>query len=158
MLENTYDYLIIDTASGIDQNVQYLNSSVQDVLIVLTPERASLADSYAMMKVLNQNYKVNRFSVVANKVISEKEGKSLFDRINGVSNRFLNVGLDYCGAIPLDPKLRQISDQKLICKSRPSAASAIALRRICEKVSTVDSLDEVQGGLQFFWNQLLHVA
>ncbi|MCB0377415.1 MAG: MinD/ParA family protein [Bdellovibrionales bacterium] len=158
MLETTYDYLIVDTASGIDENVQYLNSSVQDVLVVITPEPASMADAYALIKLLHNNHKVNRFSVVANKVLSEKEAKDIYQRINRVSDRFLNVHLSYLGYVPLDPKLRQSSDQKLICKARPSAASSIALKRIAESIGSGAEVGEVKGNLQFFWNQLLSVA
>ncbi|MCJ8275611.1 MAG: MinD/ParA family protein, partial [Bdellovibrionales bacterium] len=103
MLNNTYDYLLVDTASGIDENVQYLNSTVQDVLVVVTPEPASMADAYALIKLLNQNHKIYRFSIVANKVLGEKEAKDIYNRINKVSEKFLNVHLSYMGFIPLDP-------------------------------------------------------
>lgn len=158
MLNNTYDYLLVDTASGIDDNVQYLNSTVQDVLVVVTPEPASMADAYALIKLLNQNHKVCRFSVVANKVLGEKEAKDIYHRINKVAGRFLNVHLSYMGFIPLDPKLRQVGDPKLICKARPSAASSIALKRIAESLGGMHEASEVKGNLQFFWNQLLNVA
>ena len=158
MLNNTYDYLLVDTASGIDENVQYLNSTVQDVLVVVTPEPASMADAYALIKLLNQNHKIYRFSIVANKVLGEKEAKDIYNRINKVSEKFLNVHLSYMGFIPLDPKLRQVADQKLVCKARPSAASSIALKRIAESVSGMAEVGEVKGNLQFFWNQLLNVA
>ena len=157
-LNNVYDYMIIDTASGIDDNVQYLNSSVQDVVMVLTPEPASLADSYALIKLMNMNHRVNRFSIVANKVLSEKEASDLFHRLDRVTTKFLNVSLDFLGHIPLDSKLRQVSDSKLVCKSRPSAASSIALKRIAETVGRPDERTEVNGHLQFFWQQLLQTA
>ncbi len=158
MLNNTYDYLIVDTASGIDENVQYLNSSVQDVLVVITPEPASMADAYALMKVLHTNKKVSRFSMVANKVLGEKEAKDIYTRINKVTGRFLNINLSYIGYIPLDPKLRQVADAKLVCKARPSAASAIALKRIADSVIGEQEVGEMNGSLQFFWNQLINAA
>ena len=158
MLNNTYDYLLVDTASGIDDNVQYLNSTVQDVILVITPEPASMADAYALMKLLHTNKKVYRFSLVANKVLGEKEAKDIFNRINKVASRFLNVHLSYMGYVPLDPKLRQFGDGKLVCKTRPSAASSIALKRIAESVIGEQEIGEINGSLQFFWNQLLNVA
>lgn len=158
MLENTYDYLIVDTASGIDENVQYLNSTVQDVLVVVTPEPASMTDAYALMKVLHQNKKVSRFSLVANKVLGEKEAKDVYKRLDRVTSRFLNINLSFLGYVPLDPKLRQVADPKLVCKARPSAASAIALKRIADSLEGVQEVGEINGSLQFFWNQLLNVA
>lgn len=158
MLNHTYDYLLVDTASGIDENVQYLNSAVQDVLFVITPEPASLADAYALMKLLHMGKKVRRFSVVANKVLGEKEAREIFTRVNRVTGKFLNIHLNYAGYIPLDPKMRQGMDPKLVCRARPSAASAIALNRIADNLSGASEINEIKGSLQFFWNQLLNVA
>lgn len=158
MLNNTYDYLIVDTASGIDENVQYLNSTVQDVVVVITPEPASMADAYALIKLLHQNKKVHRFSIVANKVLGEKEAKDIYTRMDKVAGRFLNIRLNYLGYMPFDPKLRQSSDPRLVCKTRPSAASAIALNRIADSIVGEKEHSEINGSLQFFWNQLLNVA
>jgi len=158
MLNHTYDYLIVDTASGIDENVQYLNSTVQDVIVVITPEPAAMADAYALIKLLNQNKKVQRFSIVANKVLGEKEAKSIYARMDKVTGRFLNINLSYLGFIPLDPKLRQVADPNLVGRARPSAASAIALKRIADSVVGEQEIGEINGSLQFFWNQLLNAA
>ncbi len=158
MLDNTYDFLLVDTASGIDENVQYLNSTVQDVLVVITPEPASMTDAYALIKLLNQNKKVCRFSMVANKVLGEKEAKDIYRRMERVTSRFLNISLNYVGYIPFDPKLRQLSDQNIVNRARPSAASSIALKRIADSVIGEQELGEINGSLQFFWNQLLDVA
>ncbi len=158
MLDNTYDYLIVDTASGIDENVQSLNATVQDVLVVITPEPASMADSYALIKLLNQNRKVQRFSIVANKVLSEREAKDIYTRMDRVASRFLNINLSYLGYVPLDPKLRHFVDSKLVCRARPSAASSIALKRIADSIVGEQEIGEMNGSLQFFWDQLLSAA
>ncbi len=158
MLNNTYDFLIVDTASGIDENVQYLNSTVQEVLVVITPEPAAMADAYALIKLLHQNRKVSRFSIIANKVLGEKEAKDIYTRMDKVTGRFLNISLNFSGYVPLDPKLRQVADQKMLGRARPSAASSIALKRIADSIIGDQEVGEINGSLQFFWNQLLNVA
>lgn len=157
-LDGIYDYLVIDTASGIDGNVQYLNSSVQDVVVLVTPEPASMTDAYALIKVLNTQQRVSRFSVVANKVISEREGEDLFVRLNGVCQRFLNVGLSYYGSVPLDPRLAKLGQGPLITKTHASAASAIAIQRVAQGITTTQDGVEVQGGMRFFWDQMVLAA
>ena len=158
MLNDAYDFLLVDTASGIDENVQYLNSSVRDVLVVVTPEPAAIADAYALIKVLNKNKKVSRFSIVANKVLGEKEARDIYWRIDKVASRFLNIGISYAGYVPLDPKLRQTTSQTLIHRARPSAASSIALERIADSLVEEGEVSEMHGNLQFFWSQLLNVV
>lgn len=158
MLNHNYDYMLVDTASGIDENVQYLNSAVQDVYVVITPEPAAMADAYALIKLLHQNKKVQRFSIVANKVLGEKEAKDIYTRIDRVASRFLNINLSYAGFIPFDPKLRQSSEATAAGRPRPSAASAIALKRMADSIIEEREVSEINGSLQFFWNQLLSAA
>ena len=67
-VENKYDYMLIDTAPGIADNVLYLNTAVQEIMVVLTPDPSSLTDAYALIKVLHERHKENRFSVVCNLV------------------------------------------------------------------------------------------
>lgn len=96
--------------------------------------------------------------MIANKVLGEKEARDIYSRIEKVTGKFLNINLSYLGYIPLDPKLRQVADAKLICKARPSAASSIALKRIAESVQGDQEVGEINGSLQFFWNQLINAA
>ncbi len=69
-LDAQFDTLIVDTPAGIGSNAAFFASAVQDVLIVATPEPTSLTDAYAMIKVLNRTYGVDRVGMVLNEVDS----------------------------------------------------------------------------------------
>ncbi len=154
-----YDLMLIDTAPGIDDNVLYLNAAAQEINVVVTPDPASLADSYALIKVLNQRYRENRFSVICNQVKDESEGLALYERLNSVAGRFLNVGLDYKGSIPMDLVLRQATKtQQLVCESNPDAPAAVAIRKIVQKLRGYEGGIDNKGSLQFFWEQIIGVA
>jgi flagellar biosynthesis protein FlhG len=154
-----YDYLLIDTAPGISDNVLYLNSAAQVATVVITPDPASLADSYALIKVLNQEYKESKFSVVCNQVRDEMEGISLFNRFNEVVNRFLYIGLDFWGAIPQDPLFRRSTqNQRLILKHEPQSDSAKCLLKVSNKLEGSMRMNADKAGLQFFWEQVVGVA
>ncbi|MCB9071994.1 MAG: MinD/ParA family protein [Bdellovibrionaceae bacterium] len=157
--EGHYDYLLIDTASGISDEVLYLSSAAQEVMVVVLPDPASITDAYALMKLLNQRYKTKSFSIVTNQVLNEKEGLSLFHRINSVSTKFLNVSLNYMGYIPFDLNLRHANHkQEMIADFAPQSQANLCLKRIAEKVEGFPTRTEVPGGLQFFWNQVLDIA
>lgn len=157
--EGLYDYLLIDTASGVSDEVLYLSSAAQEVMVVVLPDPASITDAYALMKLLNAKYKTKAFSIVTNQVMNEKEGLALFQRINTVAAKFLNVNLNYVGFIPFDLTLRQANHkQELIGDFAPQSQSHLALKRITEKIEGLPAKKEVQGGLQFFWNQVLDIA
>lgn len=158
-LEGKFDYLLVDTAPGIDENVLYLNSASQEIVVVVTPDPASLADSYALIKVLNQRKGESRFSVLINMVKDEVEAMYIFKRLSDVAARFLYVSLDFKGYIPLDPNLRQATKaQQLIVSSFPTSPSSRGFDALAEKLSDIGGFSEVKGGLQFFWRQLSGVA
>ena len=158
-LESQYDYMLIDTAPGISDNVLYLNAAAQEILITLTPDPASLTDSYALVKLLNQKYKETKFSVVCNLVRNEHEALKVYQRLAEVTEKFLCVSLDYKGFVPLDQNLRRATkSQQLILDADPRSPSSSALRAITEKFSSFGYLGESKGGIQFFWDQLVGVA
>ncbi len=154
-----YDYMLVDTAPGISDQVLFLNSAAQQICVVITPDPASIADSYALMKVLNQHYREQRFSIICNQVSDVAQGKRLFSKINDICSKFLYLSLDYLGSIPQDKVLRQTTQtQKLVVRSHPDAISTVSIREIANELSGYNQIDSCKGSLQFFWRQLLGVA
>lgn len=158
-LDMEFDYMLIDTAPGIDDHVLYLNSAAQEIMILVTPDPASLADAYALIKVLNIRHHENKFSIVVNLAKDESEALSVFRRLSDVAAQFLCVSLDYKGFVPLDPILRQATkSQQLVRKSQPFSPSSLAIRKLAEKLGVFNQVQEAKGGIQFFWQQLSGVA
>lgn len=162
-LGTIYDVMLIDTAPGIADNVLYLNSAAQEIVVLLTPDPSSLTDAYALIKVLHQRQRESKFSVVCNQVRDEADGQRVFERLQSVAAQFLPVTLSYRGAIPMDPHLRQCTrGQQLICRSVPQAESARALSKLTTALlenGQEQSLEvECKGSLQFFWKQLIGAA
>lgn len=159
-LGTIYDMMLIDTAPGIADNVLYLNSAAQEIMLVLTPDPSSLTDAYALMKVLNQRQKETRFSILCNQVRDEADGQRIFARLQSVTSQFLPIHLTYRGSIPADPHLRQCTrGQQIVCQTMPQAESSRALtglaQRLVGPIDTWASETECKGSLQFFWKQLV---
>lgn len=162
-LPHDFHYMLIDTAPGIADNVLYLNSAADDIAVVLTPDPASFADAYALIKVLHQRHRESRFSVICNQVKDEADGFGAYRRFQGVVSQFLDVGLDYWGSVPMDPFLRRANQmQRLVLRQDPQAASALAIKALTAQISrNFDSsrdADGIKGGLQMFWRQVAGVA
>lgn len=158
-LNRSFDYMLVDTAPGIDDNVLYLNAAAQEILVVVTPDPSSLTDAYALIKVLNQRCRENRFSVVANMVRDEMEARMVFQKLSDVASRFLCVSLDYRGYVPNDPNLRQSNrNQELVVQAQSRSPSSLAISALSENLKSSERFVELKGGLQFFWNQLSGVA
>lgn len=158
-IENLYDYMLIDTAPGISDNVLYLNSAVQVPAVVINPDPASLADSYALIKVLNQEYKKNHFAIICNQVRDEADGLALFNRFSDVVSRFLFIGLDYWGSLSQDPVMRKMNhQQRLIMKQDLQSSSAKQITQIMMRGERALAMQEQSAGLGQFWEQVVGVA
>ncbi len=158
-LNSNYDFMIIDTASGLDDSVLYLSAAAQEIMVVVTPDPSSLTDAYALIKVLNQRHRETHFSVIANMVRDEAEGRQVFQRLSDVASHFLCVSLDYKGSIPSDLNMRQsVRAQQIAVRTQVRAQASLAIRAIAENLKESRRFTDVKGGLQFFWNQLSGVA
>ena len=158
-LNDSYDYMLVDTAPGIEDHVLYLNSAAQKILVTVTPDPASITDAYAIMKVLHQRLREDNFSIICNMVKDEMEARQIFHRLSEVASHFLCIKLDYMGFVPMDLNLRQSSrNQDPLLKKYPQSTAGLAIQKLSEKLSHSEGIEECKGGLQFFWQQLSGVA
>ncbi|MCX5815054.1 MAG: MinD/ParA family protein [Proteobacteria bacterium] len=130
-----YDFLLVDTPAGISSNVIYFNSISENIFIVVTPDPASITDSYAVIKVLHNKTGRRDFNIIANMVKDEAEALSIYKKLLTVSDQFLNVYLDYMGYIPIDANVRLATKkQKLWVEHYPDTQATKALIKICNKL------------------------
>ncbi len=130
-----YDFLLMDTSAGISSNVVYFNAISEDVVVIITPDPASLTDSYATIKVLNKETGRKDFQIIVNMVRDEKEALDMYKKILLVTDRFLNISLDFVGFIPLDKNVNMaIKKQKLWAESFPETHATKALMQICNRL------------------------
>lgn len=130
-----YDFLIVDTSAGLSSNVVYFNAISEDVFIIVTPDPASLTDSYAVVKALRSKTGQKTFHILANLVRDEKEGLDIFKKIVTVADRFLDVYLNFFGFIPADNNVRLATRrQKLWAEHFPQSSATKALGKICDRL------------------------
>ena len=134
-LEALTDFVIMDTAAGLGDNVLFFASAAQEVLLVVTPEPTSLTDAYATLKVLSQQAGCRNFRVIVNWAASEQQGKKVFQRLSGVTGKFLDADIKYLGQVPRDECLtRALAVQKPFVDLYPGAPAARALEVIYDRL------------------------
>jgi len=104
-LEATTDVLIFDTGAGVDQRVLTFLKAADEVVVVVTPDPASIADAYATIKVLLRTKKDARIQVLMNQVESEKQAEQLYHKLNDIAGHFLEANLFYTGAVRYDSEI-----------------------------------------------------
>ncbi len=153
------DTLIIDTAAGIADSVISFARAAREVLVVVCDEPASLTDAYAMIKVLSREHGVERFHVIANMTHTPDEGRKLFMKLASVCDRFLDVTLNFLGAVPFDEYLRKaVQRQQPVVDAYNASRAAQAFMQMAERVAKWPRPSGPDGRLEFFIERLVHFS
>jgi len=148
------DYLIIDTAAGISENVAFFCIAAQEIVVVTTPEPTAITDAYALIKVLFTRYQEKEFRVLVNLARSAEEALEVFKSLSLVAERFLNISLDYIGHIPFDESVRKaVRAQRAFVDIYPHSIASKQIADIATKFS--EPGNTIKGSLQFFIGSLL---
>jgi flagellar biosynthesis protein FlhG len=155
-LEEDFDILIVDTAAGISDMVLSFARAAQDVMVVVCDEPSSITDAYALIKVLNREYGLFRFKIVANMVRSLREGQELFAKLSKVTDRFLDIAIELVAIVPFDENVRKsVRKQKTVVQAYPTSPAAIAFKTLAKKASQWPLPETAGGHLEFFIEQLI---
>ncbi len=155
-LNHDVDVLIVDTAAGINDSVVSFTRAAQEVIVVVCDEPTSITDAYAMIKLLNKEYGLQRFRVLSNMVHSMQEGRDLFLKMVKVTDRFLDVTLDFMGSVPYDEYLRKaLQKQKAVVDAYPRSKAAMAFKNLAKKTDNWPVPRDARGHLEFFVERLI---
>jgi len=153
------DVLIVDTAAGISNGVVTFARACQEIILVVCDEPTSLTDVYAFIKLMNRDYGVYRFQILANMVRDERQGRQLFDKLSLVTDRYLDVAINYLGAIPQDDNLRRaVQKQTPVSVLFPQSKSAEAFRSLARKVDSLPLSSQASGRLEFFVERMIQFS
>ena len=155
-LSQPLDVLIVDTAAGIDNSVVSFTCAAQEVVIVVCDEPTSITDAYALIKMLNRDHQLTRFRVLANMAHSMQEGRELYQKFVKVTDRFLDVALDFMGVVPYDEHLRKaLQKQKAVVDAYPRSKVAMAFKNLAKKADSWPVRSGAEGHLEFFVERLV---
>jgi flagellar biosynthesis protein FlhG len=152
-----FDVVLVDTGAGISPNVRFFVLAVERIMIVVTPDPASITDAYALMKVMFMNHRVSHFDLVVNQVSSDKEAKDVYRTLSTVADKYLNIGMNFAGSIPEDQLLvKSVRQQKPVCDLFPNAPASKAFIALSERVMRMwQQKRHDDGRMIFFWRRLL---
>jgi flagellar biosynthesis protein FlhG len=155
-LTDDLDYLIIDTAAGISDTVLSFTRSSQELIVVVCDEPTSLTDAYALIKVMSKRYQWTNFHVLANMVRHLKDGKDLFNKLYRVSEQFLDVQLNYLGAVPFDEHVHKaVKKQKPVLMAYPESNASFSFKELADSVNELPFKPLLNGNTRFFLERLV---
>ncbi len=128
-----YDFVLIDTAAGISQNVLSLLQFARRVIVVLVPEPTAIVDAYALIKVLFKKEADKELLVVVNSASDEEEAQEVFGQLSRVAQRFLGRTIHLLGFVAQDELVHDAVVQQVpLLVSHPGSAAGRCLVRIAQ--------------------------
>lgn len=138
-LESLADIIIVDTGAGISDSVLGFVAASSEVLLVTTPEPTSITDSYALLKALNvkAGFEKENTSIhmIANRVANYEDGKNLYNKLNVVVSKFLNINLKFLGIVTQDNNMgKAVMQQKPVSLIYPNSAASKELSELADAI------------------------
>lgn len=155
-MEESLDFMIIDTAAGIAENVSGVLISAEEIIVVVTPEPTSIVDAYATVKLILRHSPDKKISIVVNSVVGIGDAERVFLQIHAAARGFLSHELEFLGAIPQDQQLVEaVREQTPVVKHAPNCPASRAIRMIARQMQNRNSKEaEALAQTRSFWEAL----
>jgi flagellar biosynthesis protein FlhG len=162
-LDSITDIILIDTGAGISQRVIDFVTVSGEAVIITTPEPTSITDAYAIIKSIKEKKgPIPKFNIVVNRVESKKEGDEIFQKLERVCERFLEIKLHSLGSLPYDQNLvKAVKAQKPVGILYPNSPVVRSIDRVSDLLlnnsNAYASVAIVDSGVKSFMKRLINV-
>jgi flagellar biosynthesis protein FlhG len=130
------DFLLIDTAAGVSDNVVELLQLAARVLVVTSYDPAAIVDAYAMIKILTSTARKKDIGVVVNAARDADEAGMVFRQLDIAASKFLDRSLRFDGYIVQDPAIREaVLGQRPIVDHLPQAPASRCFRILASRLA-----------------------
>ena len=151
------DFILIDTGAGINNAVLTFVNAGTEVILITTPEPTSITDAYAMIKNIVADDKDKLIRLLINRVESNEEGISIYNKINNASHRFLNITIQKLGFLYDDPIVsKSVKAQQPFLISYPNSLISQGIESIASRLVNESNTEVMNvSGLKRFIHKLM---
>lgn len=155
-LESQYDYVITDTAAGLQAPSLHMIASAELACIVVTPDPASLTDAFSLIKVIRRRGYKRIPSVLVNMAKGASQARSVFQRLDSAAQRHLGLSLHYMGGIWRDETLRQsVLNQKPVALLPVADPSCRQFHTLADMLNVrLAQLTPRKAGIAAYWHRV----
>jgi flagellar biosynthesis protein FlhG len=130
------DFLLIDTAAGVSDNVVELLHLAGRVLVVTSYDPAAVVDAYAMIKILSRTTAKKDIGIVVNATKDADEAGLVFRQLDIAATRFLQRSLRFDGYVVSDPAVREAAlGQRPIVDHLPQSPASRCFRILASRLA-----------------------
>lgn len=143
--EQAYDFIVIDSGSGLHGPARGFVVAADLILIVTTPEPTSVADAYATVKSLS-HCKLPVLEALVNQADSPEQGWLILERMRQTARMFLRTHVEVAGTIPRDPCVSEAVLRRFpFLIDHPQCAASASIRRLARRLKQANRNDTSNG-------------
>jgi flagellar biosynthesis protein FlhG len=144
-LQHLFDFIIFDMGAGATVSNLQILLSVDDIIVVTTPEPTSITDAYSIMKYICMKEASNHFYLICNRAEKEKEGVYTLERLQLTVNKFLNKDIHILGVLPEDNHVRKaVKLQVPFYQAFPAANISMKIEKVVQEYLGADEVLEIK--------------
>ncbi len=94
-----FDFILLDSPAGLSRESLTLNAYCDKRIVVVTPDRASITDSYSLVKVLSKKFGINENHLLINMVQSKSQFEKVVSTLSETIENFLGCRTKILGSV-----------------------------------------------------------
>ena len=150
------DVLLIDLAADRSQITLAATAAADNVLVVMSPERTAITQSYALIKQLAQEYGRRRFHLIAAKTKDDNDAAAVYNNMVEAAARYFDAQLEREAPIPLDDAVKRANKLgKPAVEAFPNGRSSQAYRALAHALAGWPQAREEGRHLDGFLHRLI---
>ena len=154
-----YNFLLFDTSAGISKNAISFCLASSEIMVVITPEVASLTDSYALLKMLYLNGFKGVVNVVVNQCESAAIARHACTKFKETARKHIHMNVVPLGIIIHDPKVEKAArEQQAFMLLYPESSASKSIKSIAKRLRENQPEDLKPSGTSLFWTKYLKLV
>ncbi|MDH5414497.1 MAG: AAA family ATPase [Flavobacteriaceae bacterium] len=97
--EQDYDYIFLDCPAGLSRETLTLNAYCDHRVMIVTPDQASITDSYSLIKVLNKKFGISENHLVVNMLNNKQQYSRVVKTLSETIENYLGCRTKVLGGI-----------------------------------------------------------
>jgi flagellar biosynthesis protein FlhG len=134
-LAEQYEIVLVDAAINSDDLLPLKALNDGEIIIKLNRHTESIKDSYALIKKIYNQLGSRSFGIIVDNA-TEAQARAIFGNISDAAKRFLNIELEFFGAIPPDVHLSRAAKLgRTVMEAFPLASASSAFKLIADRLN-----------------------
>ncbi len=143
-LEKEYDYIILDTGAGANEEIISILLNSDSCVLTTAPEPTAVMDAYVIIKLLNFSKYEGKKLILVNKCVELADGESTYNNLSAASSHFLKEKVELLGTIDYDAGVgKAVVSQELYLKKNPHSKISAQILKVSKELHEIIQLANI---------------